>query len=211
MNRNEIIKKLTLHKPIILGSGSFSKYSVLVPLIEKKDGIHVLFEERSHTLRRQPGDICFPGGRIDQQDYDGRAAALRETEEELGVSSNKIQQLFPLDYLVSPFGMIVYPYAGFISDDEIIKPNPAEVESYFTVPLSFFREKPPEVYYVDFKVEPSDDFPHELIVGGENYKWQPRQMKEYFYIYNQRVIWGMTATILTHFIEMMDSPAKRTF
>lgn len=64
-------------------------------------------------------------------------------------------------------------------------------------------EKPPEIYHVNYRVEPPDNFPHKLVVGGENYKWQPRQMEEYFYLYNGRVIWGMTAKILTHFIEIL--------
>lgn len=73
MKNEDITKKLTLHNPEILGSGNFSKYAVLLPLLEKEDGIHVLFEERSHKLRRQPGDICFPGGRIDKQDSNEQA------------------------------------------------------------------------------------------------------------------------------------------
>jgi peroxisomal coenzyme A diphosphatase NUDT7 len=56
---------------------------------------------------------------------------------------------------------------------------------------------------VEYKVEPHANFPHDLVVGGENYKWQPKQMEEYFYLYNGRVIWGMTAKILTHFIEIL--------
>ncbi|MFJ7638061.1 NUDIX hydrolase [Peribacillus sp. NPDC097264] len=203
MNNEEITKKLTLHTPVILGSGDFAKYAVLVPLIEKEDGIHVLFEERSHQLRRQPGDICFPGGRIDHLDMDEQTAALRETYEELGVAKEDIYNVFPIDYLVSPFGMIVYPYVGFIRGDQPLAPNPSEVETVFTVPLSFFMEKPPEIYHVNFKVEPLENFPHDLVVGGENYKWQPRQTKEYFYQYEGRVIWGMTATILTHFIKIL--------
>lgn len=203
MNNEEITKKLTSHTPVILGSGSFSKYAVLLPLIEKEDGIHVLFEERSHQLRRQPGDICFPGGRIDHIDVDEKTAALRETYEELGVEKENIYNVSPIDYLVSPFGMIVYPYVGFIRSDQPLTPNPSEVETVFSVPLSFFMEKPPEIYNVSFKVEPHENFPHDLIMGGENYKWQPRQTKEYFYQYENRVIWGMTATILTHFIEIL--------
>ncbi|MBT2648811.1 CoA pyrophosphatase [Bacillus sp. ISL-34] len=203
MNNEDITKKLTLHIPEILGSGNFSKYAVLVPLIEKEDGIHVLFEERSHKLRRQPGDICFPGGKIDKLDHDEQAAALRETYEELNLRREDIDNVFPIDYLVSPFGMIVYPYAGFVRNHQRIIPNPAEVETIFTVPLSFFMEKPPEIYHVKYKVEPHENFPHDLVVGGENYKWQPKQMEEYFYLYNGRVIWGMTAKILTHFIEIL--------
>ena len=203
MKSEDITKKLMGHSPEILGSGNFSKYAVLVPLIEKEDGMHVLFEERSHKLRRQPGDICFPGGKIDKSDCNELAAALRETNEELGLGKDDISHVFPIDYLVSPFGMIVYPFAGFVRNLQQITPNPAEVETIFTVPLSFFMEKPPEIYHVQYKIEPHENFPHDLIVGGENYQWQPKQMEEYFYLYKDRVIWGLTAKILTHFIEIL--------
>lgn len=92
---------------------------------------------------------------------------LRETHEELGLKKEDIYNVFPIDYLVSPFGMIVYPYAGFVRNHHQITPNPSEVETIFTVPLSFFMEKPPEIYHVNYRVEPPENFPHKLVVGGK--------------------------------------------
>ncbi|MEH7110459.1 NUDIX hydrolase [Bacillus sp. JJ1764] len=203
MAQEKIIAKLKQHIPTILGSKNFSKYAVMIPLILKEDGVHVLFEVRSLELRRQPGEICFPGGRIDANDSDEKAAAIRETMEELGLSSNEIQEVYPLDYMVSPFGMIVYPFAGFISEHAQIKLNPAEVGEVFSVPLSFFFEKEPEIYQIELKMEPEENFPFDLIVGGENYNWRTRGMKEYFYLYEDKTIWGLTARILSHFIELI--------
>lgn len=88
-------------------------------------------------MRRQPGEVCFPGGRVDKTDRDSKMTALRETREELGVDSGNIEQIFPLDFVVSPFGTIIYPYAGIIKDEVEIIPNPEEVAETFTVPLSF--------------------------------------------------------------------------
>ncbi|MFL6557138.1 MAG: NUDIX hydrolase, partial [Bacillus sp. (in: firmicutes)] len=90
MEMEPILSKLKSHTPKILGSEQFSKYAVMVPIIEKVDGIHVLLEVRSLELRRQPGEICFPGGRIDSQDSDEKAAAIRETIEELGINKEQI-------------------------------------------------------------------------------------------------------------------------
>ncbi|ETI68160.1 NUDIX hydrolase [Neobacillus vireti] len=203
MELETVVTKLKRHNPVILGSEKFAKYAVMLPLIEKEDGIHVLFEVRSLELRRQPGEICFPGGKVDLEDKDERETAIRETMEELGISGENITEVYPLDFMVSPFGMLVYPYTGFISHSELIQPNPAEVGEIFTVPLSFFINKEPEIYHIEFKVVPEEKFPFDLIVGGQNYNWRTRGIEEYFYVYEGRTIWGMTARILAHFIEII--------
>ena len=200
---NNIISKLKNRTPSILGKENFSTYAILLPLVRKEDEVHVLFEVRSLELRRQPGEICFPGGRIDLNDKDEKSAAIRETTEELGIENGEISAVFPLDVLLSPFGMILYPYAGFIDCFENIHPNPSEVGEIFTVPLSFFLKNEPKIYYVDLKPEPQKNFPLDLIVGGANYRWQKKQMDEYFYLYENRVIWGLTAKILAHFVEIL--------
>jgi peroxisomal coenzyme A diphosphatase NUDT7 len=203
MELESVLGKIKNHTPTILGSEKYSKYAVMVPLIEKEDGIHVLFEVRSLELRRQPGEICFPGGRIDDEDKDEKSAAIRETAEELGIDKQNIINVFPLDFMISPFGMMIYPYVGLISNPENIQPNPTEVGEIFTVPLTYFINKEPKIYHVNFKVEPEENFPFNLVIGGENYNWRTRAIDEYFYIYEEKVIWGLTATILAHFIELL--------
>jgi len=203
MELEPILSKLKNHTPKILGSEKFSKYAVMVPLIEKEDGVHVLLEVRSLELRRQPGEICFPGGRIDAQDSDEKAAAIRETVEELCVSKESISNVLPLDFMISPFGMIIYPFVGYIKTPNPIVPNPSEVGEIFTVPLSFLIKNEPEIYRIEFKAEPEVNFPFDLIVGGENYNWRTRGIEEYFYRYDGKVIWGLTAKILAHFIDLL--------
>jgi 8-oxo-dGTP pyrophosphatase MutT (NUDIX family) len=203
MQMEKVLTKLKSHTPTILGSEKFSKYAVMLPLIQKEEGIHVLFEVRSLELRMQPGEVCFPGGRIDSQDLDEKDAAIRETVEELGINREDISEVFPLDYMISPFGMIIFPYVGFINSPELIQPNPSEVGELFTVPLSFLIKNDPEIHHINFKAEPEENFPFDLIAGGENYKWRTRGMEEYFYLYEGKTIWGLTARILTHFIEIL--------
>ncbi len=202
MDLEAILKKVNSHTPSILGHGLFSKYAVLLPLVELEDGIHILFEVRSQKMRRQPGEICFPGGRIDEHDLTAQAAAIRETSEELGIRKDQISNVFPLDYLVSPYGMIVYPYMGSIQDYESIVPNQTEVDELFTVPLSFFLQTKPKTYRIHTKLEPEDDFPFDLIPGGQSYNWSTRKIDEIFYFYEGKVIWGLTARILSHFLEL---------
>ncbi|MEH7113697.1 CoA pyrophosphatase [Neobacillus niacini] len=203
MNLKSVQSKLQSHTPKILGSDKFSKYAVMVPLIQKEDDIHVLFEIRSLQLRRQPGEICFPGGRIDPHDIDEKGAAIRETIEELGISNENLSEVLPLDFMISPFGMMIYPFVAIIENPELINPNPAEVGEVFTVPLTYFIENDPEIYHLHFKVEPEENFPFDLIIGGENYNWRARALDEYFYVYEEKAIWGITAKILSHFIEIL--------
>jgi peroxisomal coenzyme A diphosphatase NUDT7 len=203
MNLNHIQSKLISHTPSILGSDKFSKFAVMVPLIKKADGIHVLFEVRSLQLRRQPGEICFPGGRIDPEDSDEKSAAIRETTEELGISKEKLSEVYPLDFMISPFGMMIYPFVAILESPEKFQLNPAEVGEIFTVPLSYFIENAPDIYRIHFKVEPEENFPFDLIIGGENYNWRTRALDEYFYLYEEKAIWGLTAKILSHFIEIL--------
>lgn len=203
MDPKSLVSKVKDRIPEVLGNKDFSKFAILLPMIEKDGEVHILFEVRSHQMRSQPGDICFPGGRIDKQDDSEKDTAIRETVEELGIERQQISDVFPLDYIVSPFGMIVYSFAGIIDPDVEFRPNPPEVDSLFTVPLSFFLEKDPKVYRVNFDIQPEESFPYDLIAGGENYNWRTRQVDEYFYIYEDKVIWGLTAKILTHFMEII--------
>ncbi|MRG87856.1 NUDIX hydrolase [Salinibacillus xinjiangensis] len=205
MDTKHILNKVQGHKPIILGSEEYTKSAVLLPIIQKSDGLHILFEVRSQHLRRQPGEICFPGGRIDQEDSTEQAAAIRETKEELGLKDQDITNVFPINYLVSPFGMMVYPFVGFIQEPDAVNSNPQEVGEVFTVPLSFFLQTKPDIHHVYINIEPDEKFPFDLIVGGENYNWRTGKIDEYFYLYEDRVIWGLTARILADFINMIQS------
>ncbi|WP_249869623.1 NUDIX hydrolase [Oceanobacillus saliphilus] len=204
MDTSRIIAKLQDRMPSIMGHEHFKKSAVLVPLIEKNGETSILFEVRSMHMRSQPGDICFPGGRIDKDDPDSRHCAIRETTEELGIRADAITDVIPLDYVVNDLGRIIYPYVGRITDPENIVPNKSEVEDVFTVPLSFFQSTEPEKFKVNFQIYPEEDFPYHLIVGGEDYNWHVRHIDELFYQYEGRVIWGLTAKILTHFLTLLN-------
>jgi peroxisomal coenzyme A diphosphatase NUDT7 len=203
MEISTIINKLKNRQPSILGQDRVNEYAVLLPLIEINNEVHILFEVRSMNLRRQPGEICFPGGKIDQSDNSSEHCAIRETAEELGIKQEDINSVIPLDYYVPPLGNIIYPFIGKINDPDKIVPNPSEVGEVFTVPLRFFLETEPETYQINYQVKPEKGFPFDLLIGGENYQWQVKQTREIFYRYEGRVIWGLTAKILTHFLALL--------
>ena len=199
----KIAAKIQNYQPKILGSQNFSKYSVFLPLIEKNDDVHILFEVRAHHLRRQPGQICFPGGRIDPEDKNEKETAIRETCEELGIETQDMNVYTALDYVVSPTGSIIHPFAGKIYAPEKINPNPSEVAETFTVPITFFQETKPEIYKLSYEIQPEKDFPIHLLQGGPNYQWQKRESTTFFYYYQDKVIWGLTAKILDHFLQLI--------
>ena len=204
MEISKVIEKLTGRQPGILGHNKLLKYAVLLPLVEVQNETHILFEVRSMSLRRQPGEICFPGGKVDPDDLDQQQCAIRETSEELGINKEDIVNVIPLDYMLLSTHNIIYPFIGTITTPEQIKPNLSEVGEVFTVPLSYFRKTKPRIHKVNFQIVPEEGFPFDLIIGGENYQWQKRPMEEYFYQYDGKVIWGLTARILAHFLELLD-------
>ncbi|MFS0673357.1 NUDIX hydrolase [Ornithinibacillus sp. 179-J 7C1 HS] len=204
MNIQDILNQLAYKEPGIMGRENFKQSAVLIPLVEKNNQAHLLFEVRSMNLRRQPGDICFPGGRIDPDDSTPMDCAIRETTEELGIHFNQITDVTPIDYVVADMGRIIYPYVGRISDINTIRPNEAEVGEVFYVPISHLRQTTPESYKVNIEVIPEDNFPFDLIVGGEKYNWQTRHFEELFYRYEDKVIWGLTAKILSHFLYLLE-------
>lgn len=196
------VMALKNRKVNILGYDEMTKAAVLIPLRQEEDELVILFEKRALHLKRQPGDICFPGGRLEPGDQHPSQAAVRETCEELGVSPEDVQILAPLDVFVTHYNGFIYPYVGLINREAEFSPN-EEVEEIFTVPLSFFMHTEPERFDVTLTVEPPDDFPFHRIVGGRNYGWRKGYIPEYFYSYEGYDIWGLTARILVHFVQLL--------
>ncbi|GAE35052.1 NUDIX hydrolase [Halalkalibacter akibai] len=196
------IKKQLHNREIgILGSSQAMQSAVIVPLIYVDHQLSVLFEVRSKTLNKQPGEICFPGGKIDATDLNAEEAAKRELCEELGITHDHVEMVAPLDILVTPFRGIIYPFVGRVNTTDFTNLNKDEVDHIFTVPLSFLENYQPIRHKMRMKFEPSEDFPLEKIANKRSYSDRSSEFTETFYYYEQYVIWGLTARILTHFID----------
>ncbi|WP_455256782.1 NUDIX hydrolase [Peptoniphilus asaccharolyticus] len=183
--------------------GVKNKYSVLIPLIEIDGELNLLYEIRSKSLRNQPGEISFPGGRIeDGEDY--IQAAIRETSEELCIPEDKIEVVAEGDFLINPYHAIIYSVVGKLNVDAAeIKASRDEVDSVFYVPLKYFLENEPDIYELDLKVNSSEDFPYELIPNGKNYKFKRGMDRVHFYKYKGKIIWGFTAKLTYNFIQSL--------
>lgn len=180
------------------------RYSVLIPLIKLDAREAIVYEVRSKKMRRQPGEISFPGGRIEEGESP-RQAAVRETAEELSIEESQIEVLGEGDIFITQYGALVHSFIGYLKDFEPDKAsvNKDEVDHIFTVPLEHLMEVDPVVYSMEMDFKDRGDFPYELIPNGRNYNWDIRKEDIYFYEYAGYIIWGMTGRITRNFINII--------
>ena len=185
---------LKKREPKLIDMELYHRSAVVVPLVEKNGDCQVLFEVRSKGLKRQPGEICFPGGGCETGESP-EAGARREICEELLISESKIEIAAPMDIFVSPFNMIIYPYLGILKDYQNTF-STDEVLEVFTVPLAYFMETEPETCYNKIYTEPPENFPWAKVQNGRQYRWGRGLYPVHFYEYDHRIIWGITAKIM---------------
>lgn len=198
------IQSLSGRQAKILGHEDYFESAVILPLVEKDDKYWVLFQKRADNIH-QPGEISFPGGKIEPEDSDPQAAAVRETCEEIGLNPEDIKVIAPLDIMVSPLNTIVYPFLGEIINSDLIQANPDEVAELFYVPLEFFLNCDPLYKPIALSMSAPDDFPFDMIPQGKAYPFLKGIWPQFFYVWEDRVIWGLTARILTHFLRLIKS------
>ena len=156
---------------------------VLVPLIERPSGVHVVLTKRAVHLAAHPGQIAFPGGKRDAQDVDIAATALREAHEETGLSPELVRVLGHLPVHDTVTGFKVTPTIGWILEPWLVKADPGEVEEVFEVPLRHVLN------LANFHIQKRI--------------WNGRNRAYYTVPYGPYYIWGATARILRGFAEQM--------
>ncbi|MBL4719587.1 MAG: CoA pyrophosphatase [Alphaproteobacteria bacterium] len=152
--------------------------SVLVPLVDRPGGMTVLLTQRTDHLNDHAGQVSFPGGREEPEDISHEATALRETEEEVGLTADHIEIVGRLDYYIVRSGYRVAPVVGIVQPPFELKADPFEVAEVFEAPLSFFL----------------DTANHKLTTRMDN------GVERSFYEmpYNGFYIWGATAGMLVN-------------
>lgn len=198
MTVSELEARWRDHVPGLMGSDA--SYAVLVPLVcEAGKEPALLFEVRADTLRRQPGEVCFPGGKIESGETPAECA-LREAWEELGIPPSAVEVVGQLDFLCHQSGFLMYPVLGRVAGrgPQWERPNAAEVAHSFLVPLSFFETHPPEVWSYPLKPELPAGFPYERVGIPRDYPWRGGRADVPIYLYEGHTIWGLTARIVRH-------------
>lgn len=190
------------HVPGLLGARH--SFAVLCPLVEREDGLHLLFEVRAKELK-QGGEVCFPGGRMELGETP-EACALRETLEELGIPASEITLMGSPDFIANQKGFLMQPVLGLVSRQGLamMQPSPAEVAETFTVPLSFFRDTPPEVYQYRLLPQVPEDFPYEAVGVSPNYPWATGTVDVPIWYYENHAVWGMTARLVRELVSQLD-------
>lgn len=179
-------------------------YAVLCPFVEQPDGLLLLFEVRAATLRRQPGEVCFPGG-MQEPGETPEVCALRETWEELGIPREKIRILGRLDFIAHRANFILYPVLALVEEEAVdgLHLNPDEVAEVFQVPLEHLRNEPPLEYHYDLIPRPDENFPYELIGIPRDYRWQIGGEDVPIYPWKGHIIWGLTGRITRHLTALL--------
>lgn len=157
--------------------------AVLVPLVEHAGGATVIFTQRTAHLTAHAGQISFPGGRMEPFDGSPEETALRETEEEIGLSREHVEIIGRLDTYVTRTGFRVTPVVGVVRPPFRLTPDPTEVAEVFEVPLAFI-------------LDPSNPQRHSREFQGA---------KRFFYVfpYQHRFIWGATAGMLVNLRDVL--------
>ena len=186
---------------------SSRSYAVLVPLVEREGELCLLYEVRASTLRRQPGEVCFPGGRMEPGETP-ETCALRETWEELSIPQSRVKLLGRLDFIAHRANFLMWPVLGVVDSGalETMRPSPAEVDEVFFVPVSHFLEHPPIEYTYELVPTPAVNFPYEVIGIPRDYKWQNGQENVPVYPWEGHAIWGLTGRITRNLIQIYRTP-----
>jgi len=149
--------------------------AVLVPIIDHPEPT-VLLTQRAQHLPDHAGQVSFPGGKIEKDDVDPCASALRETHEEIGLDRAHIEPLGYLDLYMTTLGYRIVPVIARVKPDFTLKLNTAEVDATFEVPLAFLMDQ--------------------SNLQRHSREWQGMTRHYYAITFGDHYIWGVTAGIL---------------
>jgi 8-oxo-dGTP pyrophosphatase MutT (NUDIX family) len=174
--------------------------AVLVGLVTRSEGWQVLLTRRTDELRHHAGQVSFPGGRIEPDDRDAIAAALRESHEEIGLQAAQAAPVGFLDPLCTITGFRVLPLVAMVDPEFVPRPDPGEVAEVFEVPLDYLLD-PANLNTFDINTMLGRPIP-----GG-----RPRRVLEFVDRGNPRQrIWGATASILYNLRERIAAASSTT-
>jgi 8-oxo-dGTP pyrophosphatase MutT (NUDIX family) len=151
--------------------------AVLVPVVDRREPT-VILTERPKTMRKHPGQISFPGGRIEPEDGGPIAAALREAEEEIGLPPHAVDVIGTADLYRTITGFEVIPVVGVIPPDLPLTAHPSEVADMFEAPLHFLLDPARQI--------------------ERTVEWQGRERTYYEIEWEGRRIWGATAAMIVN-------------
>ena len=189
--------------------GARGVFAVLVPLVERDGELCLLFEVRAQDMRGQPGEVCFPGGRVEPGEDPGDAA-LRETFEEIGIPPAAVERIAEMDAIQDVADRVIYPFLGRVDEAAVreMKLNRAEVGEVFHVPLTTLFAAEPYVYTAPVVTQIGEDFPYEKIGFPDGkYRWGKGRAEVPIFEHEAHTIWGLTARIVRQLLDILREQA----
>lgn len=163
-------------KQLLPDSSRFKPAAVMIPLVARNDGYHVILTRRARQLKHHPGQVAFPGGRFEIEDGELMTTAIRETQEEIGILCDRKDILGQLPALPTLSGYMVTPFLSTITADYQPVLDHNEVDSIFEVPITFL-------------LDPRN-------MRTQHFMFRGRSHTIYAIPYKEYAIWGATAQIV---------------
>jgi len=164
-------------------TGAATLAAVLVPLVLRRGQETLLFTKRTDNLQHHPGQISFPGGRVEDLDSSFSETALRETEEEIGLDRRHVELIGALPDYLTGTGFRVTPVVGLVHPPFTLTLDAFEVAEAFEVPLSHF-------------LDPANHQQHSMEFEGQVRHFHAMPYKDYY-------IWGATAGIIMSLYQLL--------
>lgn len=162
--------------------------AVLLPLVQRERPTLLLTQRTAH-LSTHSGQVAFPGGKVDADDADAVAAALRETEEEIGLPRSHVEVIGTLPTYVTGTAFVITPVVALVRPGFRLHPNPDEVQDAFEVPL-------------DWLMNPAHHRRHAFDWDGTRREWYSMPYDDGG---RERFIWGATAGMLRNFYRLLSA------
>jgi 8-oxo-dGTP pyrophosphatase MutT (NUDIX family) len=182
MVADRIVVALQSRSPRNLPGGRYKAAAVLMPIQLRQDGEHFVLTKRADQLNHHRGQVAFPGGRVDANDEGELAAALRETNEEIGINPADVQVLGRLDQVTAAYDFVVTPFVGLIPAVYEFRVNPEETAAVFTIPIATLLD-PSYLIVADHLSSHGEPIYHFYIEGWD--------------------VWGATARMIVQFLELV--------
>ena len=179
----EISSKLSARKLRKINIDNVGRAAVLIPIWKEDESLSFLLTLRTKKVQTHKGQISFPGGMRNSTEEPLVQTALRETQEEIGISDNQIRILGQFDEYLSTTKLIVTPFVGRIEPPLVIQKNPEEVEEVIKVPFSLFQK--PELLRTEIRQRLNE------------------RVKVYHYDFQCLDVWGLTAQIIRDFLKVI--------
>lgn len=191
----KIREKLSVYAPQQLAL-DYPEAGILLPVIDRGGEPGLIFTQRAAHLKTHRGQVAFPGGKRDQGDPSLEYTALRESHEEIGLPGASVSVAGQLSQVMSLHRILVTPYVGVVNGDPELRANPGEIDSIFTVPISFFME--------------------DRRLRTDTLAFQDHTLYVPCYQWGQYHIWGLSAVVLVDFlnvvygagIDILEPPAR---